>query len=67
MNVETVLRKIATAALAVLAVTVMGSAVTAGHQQIGVSQATKEWKAKPAHVVLATKEWKAATTATKEW
>ena len=75
MNVLTMLRKTLTAtAVAAVAVTVMGSGVTvgsvAGHQhQTGVSQATKEWKAKPAtaNVVLATKEWKRSAPATKEW
>ena len=73
MNVMTVRQMATAAAVAVLAVTVMGSAATtgsaAGHQQTGFSQATKEWKAKPANanVVLATKEWKAVARATKEW
>ena len=75
MNVLTMLRKTLTAtAVAAVAVTMLGSGATigsaAGHQhQTGVSQATKEWKAKPANtnVVLATKEWKGATPATKEW
>jgi hypothetical protein len=72
----TALRTILTAsAVAAVAVTVLGTGATsgsaAGYQQTGVSQATKEWKAKPTTVVMATKEWKVATSVltpgTKEW
>jgi hypothetical protein len=72
----TALRTILTAsAVAAVAVTVLGTGATigsaVGDQQTGVSQATKEWKAKPETVLLATKEWKVTTPVlkpgTKEW
>lgn len=78
MNVSRVLRsarKILTAsAVAVAAVTVLGSGATTAspeNDRSGVSEATKEWKApvrsKTADIVLATKEWKRPTQLTKEW